>query len=477
MAYWLRWHRCFGLIACLAIMLWSLSGILHTAMMRLQPHAATMMPPVQSVSLSKMLPLKTVLRKNHVDLFKNAHLVVLEGRLYYQVEQDGLSYFDVKTGQAYKNGSIHHAEFLARHYVNDLRSKIKNIQPLTHFDEDYAFINRLLPVYQVDFERPDGLRVYVELSGGRLGTITNNTKILMGRLFQFIHTWSFVNAYPYLKLLMLVFLFSGFLTGLSGVFLYFRLKTATDNRSLRNYHRQLGLVVSVAIMAWTSTGTFHLLKMYIPANVPMLPKVAVSTDSLPNNMSALHSGLQNFSLLQHQNRLLYRVERQAGQSVFHADDAEHGKSTHGQLPKEKLVYIDAESGQILQNQDINYAKSLARFYSGLPDSKIKSTTLVTSFNDEYGFIFKRLPVYRVAYDTPPQDTYFIETSTGSLASHMTNLDRVEGLLFAYLHKWALLGKNQDLRDGLVILFALINILVAMSGLFLWTKPLVLKGKR
>jgi hypothetical protein len=108
-------------------------------------------------------------------------------------------------------------------------------------------------------------------------------------------------------------------------------------------------------------------------------------------------------------------------------------------------------------------------YSGFSEDKVISTEVITNFNHEYGFIFKRLPVIKVSYQGDNQLRHFIEPSTGELAAKMTQLDSIEGLSFALIHKWNFNGLNKNLRDILVSLFALGNLIVAMLGLKMFLK--------
>jgi len=75
----------------------------------------------------------------------------------------------------------------------------------------------------------------------------------------------------------------------------------------------------------------------------------------------------------------------------------------------------------------------------LPAQKISDVALVTQFEGEYGFFNKRLPVWRVAYDTPDHVAYYVETSSGALAALVRDCDRMEGWSFSTLHKFHWLG--------------------------------------
>jgi hypothetical protein len=159
--------------------------------------------------------------------------------------------------------------------------------------------------------------------------------------------------------------------------------------------------------------------------------------------------------------------------------------------KSEVVYINATTNKITPNIDFKYAEFLAYYFtdgapkaaccemvetSDEPEPSLENAKLLESkvLNDfesrEYGFVNKRLPVVKLAYDTPEKTTYFIETSTSRLAAIVKTSDKVEGYSFAILHKflfmdWA--GKN--IRDLSMVLAALSILVVSILGFILFLK--------
>jgi hypothetical protein len=158
--------------------------------------------------------------------------------------------------------------------------------------------------------------------------------------------------------------------------------------------------------------------------------------------------------------------------------------------RSEIVYINASTNKKSPNLDIEYAKFLANYFNdtslkaiccdmdsdtetnpSLENITLLETKVITEFQSrEYGFANKRLPVIKLAYDTPEKTTYFIETSTSRLAAIIENADVVEGYSFALFHKflfmdWA--GKN--MRDLVMVLAALIILIVSVLGLTLFLK--------
>jgi hypothetical protein len=158
--------------------------------------------------------------------------------------------------------------------------------------------------------------------------------------------------------------------------------------------------------------------------------------------------------------------------------------------KTETIYINTTTNKTTPNLDIEYAKFLAVYFSD-EDSKVTccemdsnsenkqileniillETKIISEFQSrEYGFVNKRLPVIKLAYDTPEKTVYFIETSTSRLAAVIENSDIIEGYSFALFHKflfmdWA--GKN--IRDFTMVLVALTVLVISIIGFILFIK--------
>jgi hypothetical protein len=160
--------------------------------------------------------------------------------------------------------------------------------------------------------------------------------------------------------------------------------------------------------------------------------------------------------------------------------------------KSEIVYINAATNKIAPNLDLEYAEFLAYYFTdGAPKAsccemidisednsqpsfeniKLLESKVLNDFESrEYGFVNKRLPVIKLAYDTPEKTTYFIETSTSRLAAVINNSDRIEGYSFAILHKFLFMdwtGKN--IRDLTMVLAALTILIVSIFGFILFLK--------
>lgn len=128
-----------------------------------------------------------------------------------------------------------------------------------------------------------------------------------------------------------------------------------------------------------------------------------------------------------------------------------------------MLYFDTQTGKERELADEDYARFLSIYYhtqdSGLTTFKGRvKVDVIKQFNNEYGFINKRLPVARVSY--PNGDNWYIETTSSKLATKVAGIDRAEGLSFIFLHKYfGMSWAGKDIRD-IVSMLAALGVLVA-----------------
>ncbi|MCV5117022.1 hypothetical protein OFC47_26750, partial [Escherichia coli] len=85
------------------------------------------------------------------------NIVSLDSNTYYQVEPRDAGapvYLNIIDGEPLADGDRRYAVFLARYFLNDTTSPVKSIERVTKFSADYQKVNRLLPAWRVNFERP-----------------------------------------------------------------------------------------------------------------------------------------------------------------------------------------------------------------------------------------------------------------------------------------------------------------------------------
>ena len=493
-AGWLfRTHRWFGVVACLAVMMWGTSGVMHPIMSRLNPQPANAQLPQTTPLLHGALTPAEVLTRAGISEISGLRVLEWNEVTYYQVslaDQPQRRYFEVNSGQELLDGDVKYAEFLARHFVygQQGKGKVSGITRLEQFDDDYLSVNRLLPVYRVGFsnddgqksadgERAGGLRAYIETSPPRLASLVDDTKATLGWLFRTIHQWNFLSAWDNVRMALITTLLTlTFLSALSGIWMYgFLWRSATlknTQRPIRRWHRGIGIAVSLSTLMFTISGTWHLLGSE-RRDVPKAMVSHISTAQLALPDSVRHANWEKITLMYMGEQAYYQLIGASKNSS--ATSAEHDHSAKPDATKSTVqaVYARADSGGIVADAEKQHAIWLAGQYSALPDQQITAVSLVTKFEGEYGFINKRLPVWRVDYATPDHAAYYVETTSGALAAIVRDPARVEGWIFSYIHKFHWLefaGKN--VRDIVSALFAFGNVVVAMLGLWMFTRRYV-----
>jgi len=415
--------------------------------------------------MEPVLTIQQVMDRNHITALRNFNLINFKKGTFYQVlgVDSTYNYYSATDGVLLPHGDTDYAEYLARYFVQDSTSAIQ-MSLQRSFDSEYQPINHLLPVFKVSFDRPDGMDVYVETGQSRMGTFNNNTRKAFLSLFEEFHTWQFLARWggdTFRNVVLLIITGIMLFALISGLTVYGlmwkkfktiaqnrKAKGAEDKRFVHRFHRQIGLIVSFVMFTFVISGAFHLaVKLHnsgpVKADYGQVIKreqLGISNLTLPLADSLIHKvGLVSFG----------------GNTYYQVTD-----------DQKEIVYFNTITGKVQINADKDYARFLSTYYRPQPRREIYYDRVeaaeVKQFNNDYGFINKRLPVERIRY--PNGDSWYIETTTSKLATKVTDIDRIEGLSFIFLHKyfgmtWA--GKN--IRDIVSMLAALGVLVVSLFG--------------
>ena len=141
-----------------------------------------------------------------------------------------------------------------------------------------------------------------------------------------------------------------------------------------------------------------------------------------------------------------------------------------ELPISSVKYISVLGLDSLKNGEIVYANYLAAHFSGNDDNSMVSTVAIKKFEGEYGFVNKRLPVWKVQFTNDFQERYYVETSTGKLSLRVDDRDLLEGYSFSFLHKHHFMDFGGKLvRDISTMFWAAMQIVMVCFGVFLYFK--------
>ena len=504
-----KWHRTIGLITIIPVIFWTISGLMHPFMAHFfKPEIAHEKLEQQTIDKTQLhFSIQEVLQKNEISQFKNFRIVSFNNATFYQVKTifGQLIYFDASNAKKLENGDQKYAEWLSRYFVEDQKSAVKNSEVITEFTSQYKYVNRYLPVYKITFDRPDNMQVYVETSSGKLATYNPTSRQAFIWFFDTFHNWSFIDAITNnsIRIITMIFLLSIIgLSALSGILIYGLLwkqfkktDSVTPKKGLRKYHRQIGIWVSLFTLTFAFSGAYHATTKWSPYTLSqMVYEPTFETKEIPVANTDLNldwTRFQNAGIITLNDTTYFRCQLLEKGKFKTSKTDSNSKWNKKEDKKSEVIYINAATNKVTPNIDLQYAEFLAYYFTGgapkaaccemiesndepevsLENAKLLESKVLTDFESrEYGFVNKRLPVIKLAYDTPEKTTYFIETSTSRLAAVIKNADKVEGYSFAILHKflfmeWA--GKN--IRDLATVLAALSILIVSILGFILFLK--------
>lgn len=424
-------HRQIGWVAAFVAMAWAFTGFLHPVMSWTAPRPAVQAPPnpgqiatLPGHSLAKMLTEAGQSRTHQV------RLVTVEGHPYWFASYPGeprKGVVDALTGAPAWEVEPAHAIALARHYAALPEADIRSVEIVDRFSTEYPEINRLLPVWRVAFDTPEGLAVYVDTGADRLAAVTDGQRRALLWVFQNVHTLKFLSFAEPLRVAVLAgLILSVIATSLIGATLLLKAK----GRGLRKAHTLAAWAALPFILTFTLSGMFHLLVTMGPGKALPPPGVFNVAD-----LEAPQPGPGS----------LYGLTATAG-------------------PDGKPVWrIETAGGIAYQGQAQGYSDAhRARAIAGAgSDAEV---SLVSRFGRDYSFANKRLPVLKVA---GAGGLVFVDVREGLIAAapEETALQAAEGVSFNMLHKWEFLRPiGTRNRDYLLMATVGVIFLTAALGL-------------
>jgi hypothetical protein len=455
-------------------------------MTRLQPEPAKLVLERRLPHLQDEITPQRALYNHGLAAISDLRVVSWVGKTYYQVTLPGAaerSYYAVADGAQLPDGDRHYAEYLAREFAGETEARVREARIIESFDWEYPRINRLLPVWRIEFERDDALRAYVDTRTARLGTLVDRVKAFSSVEFALLHSWQWLDPFsPAARIVVMSLLLLAALgVTLSGCWIYLiRWDTRLPGWNLRRVHRLWGISISLVSLMFVLSGAYHLWHMAIRGDSGervSAPAVQYSPAALriAPGAAAKRAGVavvESVSLAQVEGETFYRVQPGATPTDEHHASRHHqghvpeGKATPGRVAAPPpAVFISASDGQLLPDGAQRHALETERTaFSSTVDGTV---SMITEFGPEYGFAFKRLPVYRV----PCADgtRVFVDPADGQIAAVIDASDRIEGWIFGYIHKldWLVPYIGTDTRDAVAMMLALLLAGAAVLGLSLF----------
>lgn len=455
-----KYHKQIGIVIMIPVFLWVFSGFMHPfAANWFRPSIAkTFLFPSVIKQTEDLKSFKSVVEEIQIEGVQDVRIINFEEQNYYQIHlgNDSLVYANGNDGSISKNIDDSYATGLARQFLADDSSNVLSVEKVTSFNTEYREINRLLPVWKVAFDRADGMELYIHTASSRLGTFNNNARKIHIRIFNWFHNWGFL---PFSENVRIVWV--GVISGLIMLCAFLGLsiyvvnwkrfgKISADNQAVkkRKSHRRYGIIFSVFMLLFSFSGSYHVWnKLGGDHRREFFDASTIAVEKLDASI---------------EKEVLAKSERLVGFGIKNLNGAPYYRISTLQNKQKLVKYYDCSSGKILKKGDQIYAVELAKRFTQEIDED--TPQLVTSFGGEYGFVNKRLPVWKVPFKTTDNLTAYIETKTGKLASMVNDSDRKEGWSFAVLHKFHFLdGFGRNFRDIFTMLSAITLLVITWKG--------------
>jgi len=483
-------HRRLSIIIAIPVLLWASSGLMHPFMTNIKPAVATQVyAPVEVPEGRMRVSLDSALRRRHIDSIAAVRLVHIDTNWFYQVVPVKGSvplYLSCSNGNVLPMGDWLYAQWLARYFLEGSGgtagaasggddccgaatqcvlhpakgAPVGNVSVLSTFDNEYKSINRLLPVYRVDFERADNIRVYVETTQDRFSFAMDKTRAGFDTFFRICHLWGWLDWMGRWRMIVEVGIaWTAFITAVLGIWIFFatRRTPAGGKRKTRGWrlaHRTTSVVAVLFTGMWSFSGGYHAFEKLTtpadPAVAPMHFAVESLSPEWPRLQAAVGKPVTNWSIGEVEGHNYWRVAAKGGE----------------------LFYVRVGEYTLLPEGDKRYAVWLAERYfraegsDGLATGvRAEGARQLTAFDDEYNFSDKRLPVWRVATGGPGIERLYVETCSGELAARVDAAVYAEGYSFSVFHKHHFMDwGGKKVRDASTIVWAAMQILLVGVGL-------------
>ncbi|AZQ61065.1 PepSY domain-containing protein [Flammeovirga pectinis] len=224
--------------------------------------------------------------------------------------------------------------------------------------------------------------------------------------------------------------------------------------NLYKLHRKLSLIALFPLLAWTLSGVMH------PLMSNLKPKVnqrLIANQNIKNTDETILSVAEIMALNNWTTIQSYRFINYDSSLYYQFKIAE------------KNCYINAITGKILRDGDIQYATYLAGLYSNEVASKIEGITIQENFSNEYVKIARILPVYKIQYKRMDGLRVFIDVNSDRMTYATNSIRSFFQAFFLWAHSWTFLGFNQTFRLMILGFFVLITFLAGVTGILVYTK--------
>ncbi len=500
--------------AAIGLLMFVVSALMHPLMVWTGPQSVQFRPPSFSFEpqqaqqkLAEGLKQLSNLDKSSISVAKM--VPTAQGAMLQVTGETGARRYYPLSGEQRDYSDKQQALWLAQYYTGEAR-EIDSLLYVEDFSVEYPSVNRLLPVFKVVYEGDDHLSVFVHTETNALASINNDWKRGLQSLFQWLHTWSWLDSVPELRVFIVAALMlSLLLMSIAGVLLLLLFKRRLYSRKSIAIHRFIAWSVFLPLTGLLFSGLYHLLHGALVGDAVESRLLSISSSqvsssqSLRSTVNKSAGNEQTISTLAsaiNASNILQSLQGQSinslsllsvgGEWVLRASIAHQPRSAgagndqhshhsiddlkatmklrnqrfDGRSSEKGARFYSLEGQQRLPLSDPQVVESLARQWLALPHSQKLTLSLVTHFGPNYDFRNKRLPVWQVDVGAEAGDRLFIDPVSGLLVDHQRLQGQWERWSFSNLHKWnplvPLIG-----REGRDLVAVLVLLLIGALGWF------------
>ena len=206
-----RRHRYTAITAAFFTLLWTFSGSYH-ALSKFRDDVRDRFAIDTRLAAEVAGPDFTRLQAVCTRPVTNVSMVKMEGQLYWRVSMlpekivqhkdlmkdmkaslPPVAYVRAKDYTALADGDARYAVWMATRFSGYSERKIKKVEPITSFGDEYNFTDKRLPVWKVSYDRDHHVRYYVETGSGRLASRVDDLVAAEGYSFSVFHKHHFMD--------------------------------------------------------------------------------------------------------------------------------------------------------------------------------------------------------------------------------------------------------------------------------------------
>jgi hypothetical protein len=472
-----QWHRTMAWSGGIVLLLFVLSGATHILMTWTGPQQTQFFAPQLQLPAGYAANASAILRQYHIDTARTVRIVAAENGPALQVGNsditgsgaDSKRYFNLETLREIPDYDKAQAVWLARYYTGLTTASVASLTLQTQFDNAYPWVNRLLPVYRVEFAGGDHLTAYIHTETASLASLTNDYKTTLQAVFGIVHTWNFLDKVELLRVVLItVALTTCIMLLCCGLALIIAIKKRRSANTQRRWHRRVAMVLWLPLLLFISSGLYHLYQNALGENSRGLratPDLALGADNL-GSMQTLLANYENrianaISLVRGPDqRLYYRIAFAPAAKAVTRE-----QRFVGQPQQLDGNFINAISGENSSLTDAELSQYYAARFFGINEASLAAGKKISQFDMDYDFRNKRLPVWQF---TNNGTVVFIDPASSTIVDVVTPALRYEGWSFSILHKWnvlvPLLGRGG--RDALLTTVLTLILLLGFLGIYI-----------